>query len=223
MTRPLIEKMPYQESLGVQVSSSSTADTVSSDWRAGLPLLHGTCVTLRELRLSDAASLLSMLSPEEVTRFISAPPTTVEGCERFILWTHRQRAQGTCVCFAVVPDGYEDAIGLLQVRQLDPGFSTAEWGFALGPFFWGTGIFQEAARLVVHFAFDRIGTHRLEARAAVANGRGNGALQKLGAVQEGRLRRSLCRRGVYLDQILWTILDEDWRAAKRGARPPLVH
>jgi ribosomal-protein-serine acetyltransferase len=72
---------------------------------------------------------------------------------------------------------------------------------------------------VIDFTFDVVGTHRLEARAAVANGRGNGALKKLGAVQEGVLRKSLFRHGLYLDQILWSILDEDWRLARTGRRP----
>ena len=216
-----MEKMPYREQLDIEAATAGGApwQAVSSDWRTGLPLLCGRQVTLRELRLSDAPSLLAMLTTEEVTRFISPPPTTVEGFERFILWTHRQRAQGAYVCFAVVPEGYEDAVGLFQVRQLEPGFGTAEWGFALGSPFWGTGVFPEAARLVVDFVFETIGTHRLEARAAVANGRGNGALRKLSAVQEGILRKSLFRHGLYLDQLLWTILDEDWRLARTGWRP----
>jgi ribosomal-protein-alanine N-acetyltransferase len=216
-----VEKMPYREQLDVKAATTVSApwQVVSSDWRTGLPLLCAKQVTLRELRLSDAPSLLAMLTTEEVTRFISPPPTTVQGFERFILWTHRQRAQGAYVCFAVVPEGYEDAVGLFQVRQHEPGFGTAEWGFALGFQFWGTGIFPEAARLVVDFVFDTIGTHRLEARAAVPNGRGNGALRKLGAVQEGILRKSLFRHGLYLDQILWTILEEDWRLARTGWNP----
>jgi RimJ/RimL family protein N-acetyltransferase len=91
---------------------------------------------------------------------------------------------------------------------------TAEWGFALGRAFWGTGIFSTAARLVVDFAFETVGVHRLEARAAVANGRGNGALAKIGAVKEGLLRRSFLRHGQYHDQTLWSIVREDWRRSK---------
>ena len=123
--------------------------------------------TLRELRLSDAPSLLAMLSTEEVARFISPPPTTVEGFERFIAWTHRERAAGNYTCFAVVPHGMDTAIGIFQVRQLEPGFGTAEWGFAIGSAFWGTGVFMDGATLVIDFAFDVVGTHRLEARAAI--------------------------------------------------------
>ncbi len=198
----------------VMAAASATTATATSDWRQALPVLTGSMVTLRELRLSDAPSLLTMLSTEEVSRFISPPPTTVEGFERFIAWTHRERAAGNYVCFAVVPHGMDTAIGIFQVRQLEPGFATAEWGFAIGSAFWGTGVFLDGAKLVVNFAFDAIGTHRLEARAAVANGRGNGALRKIGATQEGVLRKSFLRNGEYLDQTLWTILDEDWRRAK---------
>jgi RimJ/RimL family protein N-acetyltransferase len=200
--------------MDVQSVMTAAPSTTASDWRQALPVLAGSMVTLRELRLSDAPSLLTMLSTEEVARFISPPPTTVEGFERFIAWTHRERAAGNYVCFAVVPHGMDCAIGIFQVRQLEPGFATAEWGFAIGSAFWGTGVFLDGARLVVNFAFDTIGTHRLEARAAVANGRGNGALRKVGATQEGVLRKSFLRNGEYLDQTLWTILDEDWRRAK---------
>jgi RimJ/RimL family protein N-acetyltransferase len=45
------------------------------------------------------------------------------------------------VCYAVVPAGYDVAIGIVQVRQLDPSFSSAEFGVALGSQFWGAGVF----------------------------------------------------------------------------------
>jgi ribosomal-protein-alanine N-acetyltransferase len=211
-----MEKMPFRDSevvMDVQtvMAAASAPATTTTDWRQALPVLSGAMATLRELRLSDAPSLLSMLSTEEVSRFISPPPTTVEGFERFIAWTHRERAAGNYICFAVVPHGMDTAVGIFQVRQLEPGFATAEWGFAIGSAFWGSGVFLDGAKLVVDFAFDVVGTHRLEARAAVANGRGNGALRKIGATQEGVLRKSFLRNGEYLDQTLWTILDEDWR------------
>jgi RimJ/RimL family protein N-acetyltransferase len=70
---------------------------------------------------------------------------------------------------------------------------------------------MDAAQLVLEFAFEVLGVHRIEARAALKNGRGNGALQKLGAVQEAVLRGSFLRDGVYLDQGFWTILSDAWR------------
>ena len=195
-------------------TNAATKPTVSTDWKKRLPVLQGQGVTLRELRTSDAASLLALLTTEEVTRFISPPPTTLDGFERFINWASREREAGRYLCFAVVPDGYDTAVGLFQVRQLDPMFGTAEWGFAIGSAFWGTGLFATGAQMVIEFSFDVIGVHRLEARAAVQNGRGNGALRKLGAVQEGILRKSFLKGGKYIDQSLWTILHDDWYRSK---------
>jgi ribosomal-protein-alanine N-acetyltransferase len=201
----------------------TTQQTVTTNWKASLPVMAGSTFTLRELRLEDAPSLLAMLTTEEVARFISPPPTTVEGFERFIMWAHRERQSGHYACFAVVPNGMTTAIGIFQVRSLDPGFATAEWGFAIGSQFWGSGIFVEGARLVLDFAFDVIGTERMEARAAVANGRGNGALRKIGAVQEGLLRRSFVRNGQHHDQVLWGILAEDWRLQRLSLQPVVAH
>ena len=213
-----MEKMPYRIELDTVTMQPAAAPVVTSDWQQGLPTLAGEQVVLRELRASDAASLFALLTTEEVSRFISPPPTTVEGFERFIAWTLRQRLAGTYACFAVTLRGFNTAIGIFQIRELQPGFGTAEWGFAIGSPFWGTGVFEDGAELVLDFAFDSIGVHRLEARAAVPNGRGNGALQKIGAVQECVLRKSFQRNGQYLDQVLYAILDSDRREATAAVR-----
>ena len=164
-----------------------------------------------------------MLTTDEVTRFISPPPTTVEGFEKFIAWTHRQRVAGQYVCFAIVPRGSDTAIGLFQIRSLEPEFGTAEWGFAIASEFWGTGMFGDGARLAIGFAFDTLGAHRLEARASLANGRGNAALRKLGASREGILRKSFLRHGEHHDQALWTILADEWRDAEDLSVSPRIH
>ncbi len=204
----------------VEFAAPSTATI--TDWRSALPSLTGARLTLRELRAEDAPVLLALVSTEEVSRFISPPPTTIEGFERFIAWTHRERLAGNYVCFGIVPEGLGAAIGLFQVHSLQPGFGTAEWGFAMGSAFWGTGLFVDAATQVINFAVDVLGVQRLEARAVVVNGRGNAALRKLGAVQEGVLRRSFLRRGHYYDQVLWSILAVDWQLQRTGEHP-VIH
>jgi RimJ/RimL family protein N-acetyltransferase len=219
-----MEKMPYQPGADLQASLASSTSIARTEWQRALPHLAAGRVVLRELRPDDAPSLYSLLTAEEVARFISPPPTSVEGFERFIAWTHRQRAAGAYVCYAVTLRGHDTAIGIFQLRRLDAAFNLAEWGFALGSPFWGTGIFEESARLVLDFAFDAIGVRRLEARAAVLNGRGNGALRKIGAVQECVLRRSFTRGGVRFDQALYAILDVDRAArAASSALKPWIH
>jgi ribosomal-protein-alanine N-acetyltransferase len=185
-----------------------------ADWTSALPVLEGNRIVLRELVKTDALSLLSMLSTEEVAKFISPPPTTPAGFEKFIQWAARERQAGNQFTFGMVPEGCDHAVGLVQVRAIAPKFSVAEWGFALGSPFWGTGLFMASARMSLDFAFQNTAVNRLEARAVVQNARGNGALRKLGAVQEGVLRGSLLKNGKYLDQIMWSIISQDWFQAK---------
>jgi [ribosomal protein S5]-alanine N-acetyltransferase len=179
-------------------------------WTNGLPVFKNQRMLLRELVKTDAATLLSVLRTEEVARFISPPPTTPAGFEKFIQWAIGERQAGRQMTFGMVPEGHDRAVGLVQVRATTPDFSVAEWGFAVGSPFWGTGLFLASARTTIDFAFQRTGVNRLEARAAVENGRGNAALRKLGAVREMVLRGSFLKDGRYLDQNMWSIVASDW-------------
>jgi hypothetical protein len=60
-------------------------------------------------------------------------------------------------------------------------------------------------------------------RAPLRNGRGTAALRKLGAVQEGLLRKSFLRNGEYLDQALYTILADDWRELREDRQSPRAY
>jgi RimJ/RimL family protein N-acetyltransferase len=183
------------------------------EWWHHLPELASGDVRLRELRLSDAPSLAKTLGSAKVGEHLSSGPKTVAEAEQFIAWTRRARRAGRYICFGVTTQGVDEVVGLFQLWPLEPSFCTAEWGFALGHRHWGTGLFVTAARRVTAYAFDTIGVQRLEARSAVDNVRGNAALEKLGAVSEGILRKCFLARGEYRDHVMWSMLADDWRAA----------
>jgi RimJ/RimL family protein N-acetyltransferase len=189
---------------------ADSIDLTTPDWRKELPVLTARSVTLREPVASDLGPLCDLLSLSDATRFGIDDPITDVSVLEFIERVSRQRAAGTAFAFVVTPGTARPIIGLMVVRQLDLMFEAAEWEATLTPSARGTGAFLEMARLVGSFAFGTVGTHRMEARVLVQNGRANGALRKLGAVQEGVLRRSVRRRGEYFDQVLWSILEEDW-------------
>jgi RimJ/RimL family protein N-acetyltransferase len=183
----------------------------AATWRQAVPVLDGALVTLREPRLTDAQALWATVATEEVSKFMSAPPSTVEGFERFIAWSVRERSAGMFVCYAVLPHGMDEPVGIFQLRRLDTAFSSAEWGFAIGSAWWSRGIYVDAAALLLDFAFTTVGVRRLEARVAVDNRRGNGALRKTGARLERVLERSLVKNGECLDQALWVIREPERR------------
>jgi len=179
-------------------------------WRSELPTLIGRVVTLREPVPQDLLSILDILSLVDATRFGLDEPLSELSVQELIERFVRERESGIAVTYAVTAANARMMVGLVQVRQLDPSFEAAEWECTIAPSWRGSGTFLETARLAESFAFGTLGTHRLEARVLLQNGRANGALRKLGAVQEGVLRRSARRAGEYVDQVLWSLLKEDW-------------
>jgi ribosomal-protein-alanine N-acetyltransferase len=179
-------------------------------WKQGLPRLDGHIAAVREVILHDAPTLFDLLSDPRVSAHMSAPPPSVHAFEGFIAWAQAERKIGRGVCFGIVPHGLDLAVGIIQLRTVEPTFCIAEWGFAMGVAFWSTGVFVETAELVARFAFETLRVQRLEARVMPTNGRGNGVLQKLGATVEAVLSRSLSRAGRYEEQLFWSLTKEAW-------------
>jgi len=179
-------------------------------WRNELPTLAGRMVTLREPAAQDLGPLVDLLSLGDASRFGLDEDVSEVSVLALLDRVVRERASGLAFAYVIVLSGARTVVGLVHVRQLDPSFEAAEWEWTIAPSARGRGIFIEAARLVGSFAFGSIGARRLEARVLLQNGRASGALRKLGAVQEGVLRRSVRRDGEYFDQVLWSILKEDW-------------
>lgn len=186
------------------------------DWWVQVPVLAGPSIRIREVEAADAAALLEMFNDPLVNRYLYSPPSSLTRFEGFIEWARRQRESAKCVCFVVVPNGLQQPIGLFQLRALDREFQLAEWGFAMMPSFWGTGLFEEAAGLVAEFGF-AIGVKRIEARAVVENGRANRALEKIGAQGEALLRKAFKFNE---PQFMWAIVADEWSGPKTPDTTP---
>ena len=213
-----MENMPYQSHLDTPASLPAPLSILPGDRRQrlahGLPTLTAGDVSLRELRASDAPALFAALTSEQVSRFISPPPASVEGFERFIAWTIRQRQSGQYVCFAVVTAGLGHRDRHLPGPLARTGVRDGGVGLRAG-----VGVLGHR-----HLRRRREADCRLRVRSArraparSARGAEERPRQRraaeTGAVQEGVLRRSFVRNGEYMDQALWTILHDEWIQAK---------
>jgi RimJ/RimL family protein N-acetyltransferase len=199
--------------------SAARPDLVfDGNWKRSLPVLGSKRTVLRGLVAADAHSLLANVSDQQVLQYLAAAPSSLDGFSRFIRWTQRQRRGGTHVCYGVVPRATGRVAGIIQVWPLERDYSVAEWGFVLGRAHWGTGLFVDAACLFLTFTFECLGVQRLEARAVDLNGRGNGALRKLGATEEGVLRSAFQGSHTRLNHVMWSILSEEWMSRRAGER-----
>ena len=186
-------------------------------WTDRVPHLDGDLTTLREIAASDVNTLFTLFSDPAVTAYMAPPPPTLAKFAGFVEWSHQQRSQGHGICFGIVPEGMTAAVGILQVRQA-PTSSEAEWGFVLSTHFWSTGVFADAAGVLLEFAFATMHVERLEARIARRNQRAHAAVQKLGARFERTLAES-SPQGILRDpESVWILREHDWRNRARDPR-----
>jgi RimJ/RimL family protein N-acetyltransferase len=203
-----------------QVASRSDTPTLPERgvWRVELPVLASRSVGLREPVPGEAAALVTAIGVSDLA-WLDEPsmPPTVAGLEAFLADLPRRRATGELACWAVVPAGIGSPVGLVVVRGLDPGFSMVEATAVLAEEYRGSGLFSDAARLVLDCLFGVMRVHRIEARVDVVNARAHGALRKAGATQEGVLRQARLREGAFRDHVLWALVGDDWTARRDGS------
>lgn len=78
------------------------------------------------------------------------------------------------------------------------------------------GVCTEAVDVLLEEAFDSLGYHKVVLRIAVGNDASDRVAEKLGFTREGVLREELLIRGNWVDHSLWSLLDREYRAARRS-------
>lgn len=213
---------PRRPEEGPAPSGPRAVEVPYGDWRAALPVLSSHGVTLREAVNDDALSLLTALSDEDLTGLLpELPASSASGFATLIERLRAARRAGGLRCWVVVPADAGIPVGLIGLRSLDQTGAAAEAFAVLANEFRGSSVFQVAARLALNCFFGSMAGHRIEFRVDVRNGRASGAIRKLGALQEGILRRARRSGDDYHDQVLWAIVASDWHA--RGERNTGVH
>ena len=89
--------------------------------------------------------------------------------------------------------------------------SQCEIGFTIAPRYQGRGYATEAVRLLVGYLFAR-GKHRITACCDARNAASAAVLGRLGMRREGHLRQSTWAKGEWTDDLLYALLQEEWRA-----------
>lgn len=92
----------------------------------------------------------------------------------------------------------------------------AEIGYWVRSHDTGRGVCTEAVELLLEEAFNSLGYHKVVLRIAVGNDPSDRVAEKLGFTREGVLREELLIRGNWVDHSLWSLLDREYRSARRS-------
>lgn len=180
--------------------------------------LEGTVVRLVPMR-SEHAQEFWMAAKEaldEIFRWIPYAMKSPKDFERMVAKTLLEQERGESVAFATVERGSGAVIGSTRFMNIDRANRRAEIGSTwIVPAWQRTSVNTEAKYLMLRHAFEVWGCIRVELKTDALNQKSRNAILRLGAKEEGTLRRHLITwNGRARDTVYFSILDSEWREVK---------
>ena len=168
-------------------------------------MLSTARVRLRPWRAEDKASLLRYANNRNVSIHLRDRfpyPYTENDADFWLAFAN----QGTPLLhFAIEADGHAvGGIGLVLGEDIYR--RSAEIGYWLGEPYWGRGLMTDAVRLMTEYAFRELPLVRLFAGVFETNPASARVLAKAGYELESRQRKSVCKDGRVLDQLLYVMV-----------------
>ena len=193
---------------------------------ASTPTLSGSRTRLEPLSAAHADALAEAVAVDELWRAWYTRIPSPEGMVAEIDRRLALQAEGRLAPWAVIDADTDRAVGMTTYLNLDPANRRLEIGSTwLGVGAQRTGINAEAKRLLLARAFEELRCIAVEFRTHWHNHQSRAAIARLGAKQDGVLRKhSLMENGTVRDTVVFSITDDEWPTVKvaldaRIARP----
>lgn len=150
---------------------------------------------------------------------------------RYLLWDARDRSQsaeslhrkirqralsaeGQSLVLAVVYREAGRVVGEVMLEWLSRRHQQGEVGYVFNPGYHGRGLATEACQAVLALAFDDLGLHRIVGRCDARNGASARVMERLGMRREAHFVHNEVFKGEWADELVYALLDSEWRAAR---------
>ncbi len=178
--------------------------------------LAGSHVRLEPLTLGDYDRLSAIAFDDDLWRWIPSPMKVPEDLHRYIAAALRLREEGTAIPFVTVSIRDGATVGSTRFANIDSENRRVEIGWTWIARPWQrTVINTEAKYLMLRYAFETLGCIRVELKTDAVNTRSRVAMVRIGATEEGTLRRHvIMASGRVRDTVYYSILDHEWPRVK---------
>ena len=179
-------------------------------------VLEGSLVRLEPLRPGHLDGLCSVGLDPEIWRFTIAKVDSPAAMEHYVSQALAEQRSGVALPFATILRSSGQVIGSSRFHSAAPAHRRVEIGWTwLGRAWQRTGANTEAKYLMLRHAFERWDCLRVEFKTSALNERSRAALLRLGAVEEGVLRRHMINEdGTVRDSVYFSILSDEWPTVK---------
>ncbi len=169
-------------------------------------------VLLDYMKPADAPLLFSYTQDPEIYDFMPwSAPASVEESRELIAELSRRAELNLSCDFAIRRKEDMLFMGVISLADINFRYAHAEIGYWLARNFWGNGYMYEAQVLIMNFALDELGLHRLTARISPRNKRSIKTIERLGFKFEGTMRDEAFWKGEFHTHNLYSFLSTDYR------------
>lgn len=180
--------------------------------------LEGRYVRLEPLR-PEHATLLWEVAKDHLADLFQWIPYQLNSLEDFQAFNRQvleEQARGLTVPFSTVERGSNQVVGTTRFMNMDLANRKVEIGSTwIAPRWQRTAVNTEAKYLMLCHAFEVWKCFRVELKTDALNQRSRQAILRLGAKEEGTLRKHmLTYNGRQRDSVYFSILDTEWPSVK---------
>jgi len=179
--------------------------------------LIGTHVRLEPLSLAHAEGLLPHALEPEIWLYIPyGNINTLEKLQNMISGLLHKQKNGSDLCYTVFHQASNQPIGMTRYISVD----RSNYGVEIGGTWYGkeyrrSAVNTEAKYLLLRHAFEVFACQRVQIQSDVRNERSQRAIERLGAVREGIMRKNKrMPDGHQRNSIMYSIIDDEWPAIK---------
>ncbi|NUP98169.1 MAG: GNAT family N-acetyltransferase [Planctomycetaceae bacterium] len=174
--------------------------------------LRGRLVALEPLALAHVDELWPAAEPAQLWEVTSSRVTTKAELERYVREALEAAATGRALPFVTRRTQDGRAIGSTRFAAYEPAHARVEIGWTfLHPSVHGSGANVEAKLLQFRHAFETLALERVELKTDLLNLRSQRAMERLGLVREGVLRRHMVvADGRVRDTVYYSAIRSEW-------------
>ena len=164
---------------------------------------------LRRVTKEDVNEIFTLRSDQEVMKYIPRPLVkTEEDALAHIAMIDEKIDSNEGINWAITLKDNPKLLGIIGHYRIRPEHYRAEIGYLLLPEYQGKGIVSEAIKEVVHYGFEVMKLHSIEAIIDPENFASEKVLQKNGFLKEAHLKENEYYEGQFLDTVIYSILNQ---------------
>lgn len=180
-------------------------------------VLYGDAVRLEPLDHAHAEDLLAAGADPDIWRYMPiAQPDTVAEVKKWIEAAWKLASTGDQLPFAIIDPGTDRAVGSTRYLEIHRDWRTLEIGWTwLAASVQRSAVNTECKLMLLTHAFEDLGALRVQFKTDGRNTQSQQALERIGAVKEGVLRKQRVNHDGYVrDAVYYSIVDDEWPAVK---------